>query len=172
MADDHRVGRVTKKTLPGNTAETGKREKMEGNYLIVHKSILPECYLRVIKARRLLETGKASDISSAVKAVGISRSTYYKYKDYVFEPSEKASERKAVLSMMLYHSPGVLNAVLSCISELGGSILAMTQSLPINDWASVTISLDVSGLSSGINELCGLIGSKEGVEQVKLLALE
>ena len=80
------------------------------NYLIIHKSILPEYYSQVLAVRHLIETGKAKDISQAVKDVGISRSTYYKYKDYIFEPSELSGGRKAVLSMMLDHSPGVLSA--------------------------------------------------------------
>ena len=71
------------------------------DYLIVHKNILPEYYEKVLEARRLLESGKARDVSQAVKEVGISRSTYYKYKEYILEPSEMAGGRKAVLSMLL-----------------------------------------------------------------------
>ena len=142
------------------------------NYLIIHKSILPEYYSLVLEARRLMETGRAKDVSQAVKAVGISRSTYYKYKDYIFEPSELSGSRKAVLSMMLDHSPGVLSAVLSNISEAGGSVLTITQSLPIHDRASVTISLDVSSMTGEISGLTDRIEKTTGVTQVKLVALE
>lgn len=142
------------------------------NYLIIHKSILPEYYSLVLEARRLMETGQAKDVSQAVKAVGISRSTYYKYKDYIFEPSELSGSRKAVLSMMLDHSPGVLSAVLSNISEAGGSVLTITQSLPIHDRASVTVSLDVSSMTGEISGLTEQIEKTTGVTQVKLVALE
>ena len=71
------------------------------NYLIVHKSVLPDYYEKVVETRRLIEEGKVSDISTAVKVTGISRSTYYKYKDYILEPSDMNDGRKAVLSMML-----------------------------------------------------------------------
>ena len=60
------------------------------NYLLIHKSILPEYYEKVIEARRLLESGEARDVSHAVRLVDISRSTYYKYKDFILEPDEKA----------------------------------------------------------------------------------
>ena len=142
------------------------------NYLIIHKSILPEYYTLVLKVRQLMESGKAKDVTQAVKEVGISRSTYYKYKDYIFEPSELAGGRKAVLSMMLEHSPGVLSAVLNCISDTGGSVLTITQSLPIHSRASVTISLDVSSMVCELGGLAKRIERTAGVEQVKLIAIE
>ena len=92
---------------------------MPDNYLIVHKSILPEKYESVLKARRLLETGQVRDVSQAAKSAGISRSTYYKYRDYIFEPSERSGSRTAVLEMLLTHTAGQLSAVLSVLSEAG-----------------------------------------------------
>lgn len=142
------------------------------NYLIVHKSILPDYYEKVLEARRLMDTGKVREVSQAVRQVGISRSTYYKYKDYIFEPSDMAGERKAVLSMMLDHTPGVLSALLRSISEAGASVLTITQSLPIHDMASVTLSLDVSSLSVAIAELLRSMEETEGVDNVRLLAVE
>ena len=142
------------------------------NYLIIHKSILPEYYEKVLAVRHLMESGRVRDVSQAVKEIGISRSTYYKYKDYILEPSEMAGGRKAVLSMMLTHEPGVLSALLSCISEAGASVLTITQSLPIHDRASVTISLDVSSMSCELSGLIGLVNNTPGVEQAKLLAIE
>lgn len=142
------------------------------NYLIIHKSILPEYYEKVLAVRHLMESGRVRDVSQAVKEIGISRSTYYKYKDYILEPSEMAGGRKAVLSMMLAHEPGVLSALLSCISEAGASVLTITQSLPIHDRASVTISLDVNSMSCELSGLIGLVNNTPGVEQAKLLAIE
>ena len=86
------------------------------NYLIVSKNILPDVYERVIEARNLINSGSVKSISEAVKAVGISRSTYYKYKDYVFSPDENSIGRKAVVSMMLKHEKGVLSNVLYYLS--------------------------------------------------------
>lgn len=142
------------------------------NYLIVHKSILPDYYEKVLEARRLMDTGKVREVSQAVRQVGISRSTYYKYKDYIFEPSDMAGERKAVLSMMLDHTPGVLSALLRTISGAGASVLTITQSLPIHDMASVTLSLDVSSLSVTIAELLRSMEETAGVDNVRLLAVE
>ncbi len=145
---------------------------MLDNYLIIHKSILPEYYEKVIEARRLLEDGKAKDVSQAVKEVGISRSTYYKYKDYILEPTDLSGYRNAVLAMMLSHEPGVLSALLKKLSDVGGSILAINQSLPIHGKANVTISLDVSNVQANITDVVNELSKLPGVEQAKLLAIE
>ena len=145
---------------------------MPSNYLIVHKSILPEYYEKVLDCRRLMESGRVREVSQAVKQVGISRSTYYNYKDYIFEPSELTGSRTAVFSMMLDHTPGVLSALLSCISETGASVITISQSPPIHDKASVTVSIDVSGVSVGIDELTSQLAVLPGLDNVKLLAIE
>ena len=145
---------------------------MLSNYLIVHKSILPEYYEKVLECRRLMESGKVREVSQAVKQVGISRSTYYKYKDFIFEPSEGAGSRKAVYSMMLDHMPGVLSSLLSRISESGASVLTISQSPPIHDKASVTVSIDVTDLNVAVDALTEQLAGLTGVDNVRLLAIE
>ncbi len=145
---------------------------MLDQYLIIHKSILPEYYEKVIEARHLLEDGKIRDVSQAVRQVGISRSTYYKYKDFILEPTELSGGRRAVLSMMLNHEQGILSALLVCISDLHANILTITQSLPIRDKAGVTISLDVSEVEGSMEDFVAKLDSVPGVEQVRVLALE
>ena len=145
---------------------------MLSNYLIVHKSILPEYYEKVLECRRLMESGKVREVSQAVKQVGISRSTYYKYKDYIFEPSDLTGSRKAVYSMMLDHTPGVLSALLTAISEHGASVLTITQSLPIHDKASVTVALDVTDLPVTVDALTDALAGLPGLSNFRLLAIE
>ena len=145
---------------------------MPNKYLIIHKSVLPDYYEKVLEARRLLESGKVREVSEAVRRVGISRSTYYKYKDYVFEPADSTGGRKAVLELMLDHQPGVLSAVLSRLFGAGANILTITQSLPVLGKASVTLSVDVSAVSRGIDALIAALETVGGVESVRLLAIE
>ena len=142
------------------------------NYLLIHKSILPDYYELVLQARRLLENGAAKDVSQAARMVGISRSTYYKYKDYILEPAEMSVGRRAVFSVMLAHETGVLSTLLAQISEAGGSVLTITQSLPIRGIASVTISLDVGALTVPLSELMAKLECCAGAEQLRLLAVE
>ena len=85
------------------------------NYLIVHKSILPDYYDAVLKAKHMIEEGKAKNVMQATRMVGISRSTYYKYKDFILEPIRLSDGRKAVISMLLSHETGILSHVLTVI---------------------------------------------------------
>lgn len=142
------------------------------NYLIVHKSILPEYYEKVLQARRLLESGAVREVSQAVKQVGISRSTYYKYKDYLFEPSDMEGDRKAVLALLLNHEPGVLSALLGCISAAGASVLTINQSLPIHGRASVTLSLSIGGMGGSLASLMEDIQNSPGVENLRLVDVD
>lgn len=142
------------------------------NYLIVHKSILPDYFESVIEAKHLLEEGKAKNVIQATKMVGISRSTFYKYKDYILEPIKLSDGRKAVISMLLSHETGILSSVLAKISEEGASVLTITQSLPVHGKASVTITLDASEMPGPIANLLKKIDESIGVENTKLIAVD
>lgn len=145
---------------------------MLNKYLIVSKKILPDVYEKVIEARNLINNGSVKGISEAVKLVGISRSTYYKYKDYVFSPSENTIGRKAVLSMMLRHEKGILSSVLNYMSQEKVNILTINQSIPINGKASVNLSLDISDIGKPIDDIMLELKKLKGVGSVKLLSVE
>ena len=141
-------------------------------YLIVNKKILPQVYEKVIEARNIINENSNINISEAVKKVGISRSTYYKYKDYVFSPSENSIGRMAVFSLMLAHKKGVLSRVINNISSHNANILTINQTIPINEKANVTLSLDISGVDIPIDEMIGNTKEIEGVVTVDLLSIE
>ena len=142
---------------------------MNNDFYIVSSRILPDYFGKVIEARELLRSGKARDVSQAVKMVGISRSTYYKYKDDVFLPSEGDNGKKAVFSMILHHHPGILEQVLGILAENGVNILTITQNPPIQDRASVVVSMDISELSCGVSDLLVMLEAHPGVENPRLI---
>lgn len=145
---------------------------MLDNFLIVNKEILPDYYEKVVEARNMINEGRVKGISEAVKQVGISRSTYYKYKDYIFAPGENTSGRKAVISLMLNHEKGVLSEVLNQLSNMNANILTITQSLPINRKASVVLSLDISDIIATIEEILAALARIHGVNNAKLVSIE
>jgi len=146
---------------------------MRSKYLLVDKSILPDYYEKVIEARTLISSGKVSDVSEAVKIVGISRSTYYKYKDYVFPTNTDTECRKAVLSFTLSHKAGLLGEVLGKLSEIGANILTITQNMPINSRAHVVASLDISCIAvAHPEELISILNGIDGVTGTKLISIE
>ena len=145
---------------------------MKGDYLIVHKKILPVYYEKVLEARNLLESGAERDVSAAVRAVGISRSTYYKYKDYIYSPDSGEMGRKAVISLLLSHEIGVLSTVLNKLSTMGVSVMTISQNLPIRDIASVLMTLDVSQMNTSLEETIETLNAITGVENLSLVAIE
>ena len=145
---------------------------MLSKFLLVDKSILPSYYEKVIEAKALLSSGRVKDVSEAVKEVGISRSTYYKYKDYVFPLNSDSGTRKAVVSMTLSHKAGLLGEVLGELSALGVNILTINQNPPINSRAHVVISMDVSQVMGENDALLNSLSQISGVTHVKLIAIE
>jgi len=141
-------------------------------YLIIERSALPDYFIKVVEARRLLESGACSQVSEAVREVGISRSTYYKYKDKILEPSQLNIGHKASLMLTLSHEAGMLSRVLSSVSECGANILTITQSLPVHGKASIMLTLDTVGMSDSIEHLIETMQTISGVEKVRLLAVE
>lgn len=141
-------------------------------YLIVDKRILPSCYEKVVEARALLRSGRVKDISEAVKCTGISRSSFYKYKDYVFSPNENSLDQKAVISMMLKHVQGSLNEVIGTLSANGANILTISQNLPIHGEANVVVSIGMNGVTDPIDIILEKLSSLKGVINVQLTAID
>ncbi|MFD1484703.1 ACT domain-containing protein [Lacticaseibacillus baoqingensis] len=141
-------------------------------YYIVDRSILPDVVAKVIEARTLIENGQVRQVSEAVKRVGISRGTYYKYKDFVFLPDTGLNQRKAVISLMLHHDRGILSEVLNAMSAADASIITINQNIPIHDWASVVISFDISHLQTSLDELLAKLKESRGVTDVTLISVE
>ncbi len=145
---------------------------MKGKYLIVDKAILPDYFEKVIEARTLLRDGKFQNVSEAVKEVGISRSTYYKYKDFVFSPSDSNIGRKALISIMLEDKKGALSEILNFLYSVECNIITINQNIPINEVASIIISMDISDTKTPIEEILVNLKTVKYIVSSKLVALE
>ena len=145
---------------------------MKSDFLIVHKKILPDYLDKVIEARKLLENKECSTVKEAVKKVGISRNTYYKYKDYVYETSDNKANRHAVISLILKNENGSLASVIHVLTNLGTSILTISQAIPIHEKANVLLSLDITSLSCSIDEMLSSLKEISSVRSVHLDAME
>lgn len=144
---------------------------MKSDYLIVHKKLLPPFLEKVIEARALLNNHEVDSISQAVKKVGISRNTYYKYKDYVFEQKEHISNH-AVITLVLIDSPGMLSDVINCLSERNVNIVTISQAEPLSGLASVMISMDISDIKGTLDELMKDLKHLKATKSVHLSAIE
>ena len=108
--------------------------------LLVDSSVLPEVFLRVVEAKRMLAVGQVRSLSEAAKAAGISRSALYKYKDCVFVHNEALDDKVITLSARLEDRPGVLSGLLNSLSEQQGNILTVNQNIPVDGVAAVSVS--------------------------------
>lgn len=158
------------KRFPSIEAERGS--EMSNRYLVIDKEILPDVFEKVIRAKELLRSGKVKEITEAVKAVGVSRSTFYKYKDKVFNYSENETGKKVILSFMLRHTQGILSNVIQTLSINGGNILTINQEIPINDIAGVNITFESKNLTKSVDDLLNELKAIVGVESVSILAME
>lgn len=143
-----------------------------GNYLVIDKKVLPDVFEKVVKVKDILKDGKVKEVTEATKIVGISRSVYYKYKDYIFDFAEMQEGKKVTFFMIIKHKKGILSEVLNYVSENGGNILTIDQGIPINGSANLSLTIDISTLDVDIQHLQKGFESLFGVEMVKFIAME
>ena len=147
---------------------------MEGTtvYFVVKQRALPEVLLKVVEANRLIETQKATSVQEAVDMVGISRSSYYKYKDDIFLFHDSAQGTTLTLSCQMNDEPGLLSDVLKVVADFGANILTIHQTIPINGIASLSLSIQILDTTGDVSEMVLEMEKKKGVHNVKVLARE
>lgn len=139
-------------------------------YYLVESSVLPEIFIKVVKAKELLQTGEAATVAEAAANVGISRSAYYKYKDSVSQFQDMERGRIITFHITLRDRMGVLSTVLAVFANTGANILTINQSIPINGIALVTISAETSGMVISSEDLMSNLQSTLGVKKVDVIA--
>jgi len=137
-------------------------------YFVVESSVLPEVFIKVMEVKKLLNEGKFNRVNDAVKEVGISRSTYYKYKDSIFEFYENKTQI-LTLALILDHVSGVLSKILDVVAKANGNILTINQSIPQEDFAMVSISIDTIALNQNPDELIDVIKNLPGVRKLQII---
>ncbi len=142
------------------------------SYYLVKKRALPEILLNVIYAKRLLESEKVLTVQEAVDKAGISRSSFYKYKDDVFEFHDNSQGQTITLTFQMDDRPGLLAELLTVIAQHEANILTIHQSIPIGGVASLSISVQVLPNTRDVADMIDEMERKEGVHHVKLLAKE
>ena len=140
------------------------------NYFIVDAKALPEIFLKVAEAKRMLEIGEVNTVNLATRRVGISRSAFYKYKDAVRPFNDMLHGRIVTFQILLKDEPGVLSAVLNIFAQSGGNILTINQAIPVNGCAAVTIGAETSGLEVSLEELLARALNVDGVVRCGILA--
>ena len=139
-------------------------------YYIVAADALPEIFVKVAEAKRMMQTGEADTVGAATKLAGISRSAFYKYKDSVQPFNDMKAEHIITFYAMLKDVAGILSGVLAVFASSGANILTINQSIPTNGCAAVTISAETSRMEESLEQLMGDVTALEGVLKFEILA--
>ncbi|MDD7643351.1 MAG: ACT domain-containing protein [bacterium] len=146
--------------------------KEKTNYYVLKEKAVPDVLLRVVEAKRLLESGRVASVQEATERVDISRSSFYKYKEDIFPFHDNAKGRTITMVIQLDDEPGLLSAILKTIADSHANILTIHQSIPVNGIASLTLSVDILPDSSDANRMMEQIEQQDGVHYLKILARE
>ncbi len=139
-------------------------------YYIVEASALPEVFLKVAEAKRLLSTGEATTVNEATKLTGISRSAFYKYRDSVLPFQNMMKGRIITFQLLLHDEPGLLSEILGVFAEYKANIITINSIVPTNGTAVVTISAETIDLEVSLEEMLEHISSTHGVVKADVLA--
>ena len=141
-------------------------------YFVVRERAVPEVLLKVVQAKRLLDSGRAQTVQDAAEQTGISRSSFYKYKDDIFPFHEEARGKTITFIIQMDDEPGHLSVVLQTIAHFHGNILTIHQSIPINGIATLTLSVDILPGEGDAEAMVEEIESRGGIHYLKILGRE
>lgn len=141
----------------------------KNKYYLIKQRAVPEVLLKVIEAKRLLESGASVTIQEATEKVGLSRSSFYKYKDDIFPFHENAKGKTVTFVLQMDDLPGKLSNLLKLIASYEANILTIHQTIPINGVASLTMSVEMPA-TGGISEMINELEATDGVHYAKILS--
>lgn len=167
-----RISLVDKQMYAIQIQTREKSMKKATNYFVVKEKAVPEVLLKVLEAKRLVETRRVPTVQDAVDRVGISRSSFYKYQDDIFQFHDNCEGTTLTMTMNIDDEPGLLSEVLKSIADFRANILTIHQSIPINGTAALSLSIQVLQTTGDISEMLEKLKEQRGVHQVKLLAKE
>lgn len=139
-------------------------------YYIIEASALPEIFLKVAEAKRLLSTGEVSTVNEATKRMDISRSAFYKYRDAILPFQNMMKGRIITFQLMLHDEPGVLSALLMVYAKEKANVLTINSIIPTNGHALVTISAELTDVAVSLEELLSELSATAGVIKAEIIA--
>ena len=139
-------------------------------YYIVEASALPEVFLKVAEAKRLLSTGEASTVNEATRMTDISRSAFYKYRDAVLPFQNMMTGRIITFQLLLHDEVGLLSELLDVFADANANIITINSIVPTNGTAVVTVSAETMDINITLEDLLHRLGSFRGVVKAEVLA--
>ena len=144
----------------------------KSKYFVVKQKAVPEVLQKVVEAKRLLEIERAITVQEATDRVGISRSSFYKYRDDIFPFYDNAKGKTITLVIQMEDIQGFLAEVLQIVAAYKANILTIHQSIPVNGVATITLSVEVRSDTGNVSRMVEEIEEKKNVHYVKILSRE
>ena len=144
----------------------------KSKYFVLKQKAVPEVLLKVVEAKRLLESERVMTVQEATGQVGISRSSFYKYQDDILPFHDETKGKTVTFVLQMQDEPGLLSTVLRTVAEFGANILTIHQSIPINGVASLTLSIAVLSTTADVSAMMEKIEKQKGVHDLKILGRE
>ena len=141
-------------------------------YFVVRERAVPEVLLKVVQAKKLLDSEKVSTVQEAAEQTGISRSSFYKYKDDILPFSDNTRGKTVTLVTQMMDEPGLLSDLLHIVADYRANILTIHQTIPVNGSATVTLSVEVLSDTGNVAGMVEEIEHLKGVQNVKILGVE
>ena len=141
-------------------------------YYVVRERAVPEVLLKVVEAKRMIESKRVATVQEAAEKTGISRSSFYKYKDDIFPFHEETRGKTITFIIQMDDEPGLLSMVLQTIARFHGNILTIHQSIPINGIATLTLSVEILPEAGDAEDMIGQMEQQTGVHYLKILGRE
>lgn len=141
-------------------------------YFVLKEKAVPEVLRKVVEAKRLIESGRCISVQEATDRVGISRSSFYKYKEDIFPFHDNVKGKTITMVIQLEDEPGILSEILQTVARYHANILTIHQSIPVNGIASLTLSVDVLPETGDVSEMVEVMEKTQGIQYVKILVRE
>lgn len=141
-------------------------------FYLIREDVLPESVVKTLKVKDALKNNPELSIYDAVKQFNLSRSAFYKYRETIFPVDEKMLDhREFTLILYVNDIVGMLAQVLNTISRLQLSVLTIHQSVPMEDKATITLSLNVQSSYLSIDDVVNTLREIEHVSKVELISM-
>lgn len=144
----------------------------KSKYFVVKQKAVPEVLLKVVEAKKLLDSERAMTVQEATERVGISRSSFYKYKEDIFPFYDNTKGKTITLVMQMDDVAGLLSDLLHTVAVYKANILTIHQSIPVNGIATLTLSVEVLPITGNVSKMIEEIEEQDGIHYVKILARE
>jgi len=144
----------------------------KSKYFVVKQKAVSEVLLKVVEAKKLLESERVMTVQEATERVGISRSSFYKYKDDIFPFYDNTKGKTITLVVQMEDVPGLLSDLLHIIAVYKANILTIHQSIPVNGVATLSLSVEVLSDTGNVSKMIEELEDQNGIHYVKILARE